>query len=86
MDSRFEPLNRPLSRLRHPLPLKGGEGKGEGAVHFQSRFMGRENPRQRAVETEVARIVEYWPEWLPLPEGEGWGEGKEGVIYHLRIE
>ena len=42
-DSRFAPLNRPLSGLRHPLPLRGGEGKGEGAVSIASRFMGRES-------------------------------------------
>jgi hypothetical protein len=41
-DSRFAPLNRPLSGLRHPLPLRGGEGKGEGAVLIASRFRGRE--------------------------------------------
>jgi len=40
-DSRFEPPNCPLSRLRHPLPPRGGEGKGEGAVHLQCRFTGR---------------------------------------------
>ena len=40
-DSRFAPLNRPLSGLRHPLPLRGGEGKGEGAVSIASRFRGR---------------------------------------------
>jgi hypothetical protein len=40
-DSRFESLNRPLSGLRHPLPLRGGEGKGEGAVSIASRFRGR---------------------------------------------
>jgi hypothetical protein len=39
--SRFAPLNRPLSGLRHPLPLRGGEGKGEGAVSIASRFRGR---------------------------------------------
>jgi len=41
-DSRFAPLNRPLSGLRHPLPLRGGKGKGEGAVHSQGGLMGRE--------------------------------------------
>ena len=41
---RFEPPNRPLSRLRHPLPPWGGEG----VVHPQCRFMGRELGLQEA--------------------------------------
>jgi hypothetical protein len=34
-----EAMNEPLSRLRHPLPLRGGEGKGEEAVLFGLRLM-----------------------------------------------
>jgi hypothetical protein len=51
-DSRFAPLNRPLSGLRHPLPLRGGEGKGEGAVSNASRFKGR-----RHVQVESGAMV-----------------------------
>jgi len=38
---RIGTMNRPLSGLRHPLPLRGGEGMGEGAVSIASRFMER---------------------------------------------
>ena len=38
---RIAATNQPLSRLRHPLPLRGGEGKGEEAVSTTSSFMGR---------------------------------------------
>ena len=37
---RVETTNQPLSRLRHPLPLGGGEGKGEGAVDSIPGFRG----------------------------------------------
>jgi tRNA(Ile)-lysidine synthetase-like protein len=61
----FEPLNHPLSRFRHPLPLRGGEGKGEGAVHFPFRFMGKgrsvfeELPvavQRRCVQVQLVRL------------------------------
>jgi hypothetical protein len=34
-------MNQPLSGLRHPLPLRGGEGQGVGAVSIALLFVER---------------------------------------------
>ncbi|MEI7939302.1 MAG: hypothetical protein WCK27_21670 [Verrucomicrobiota bacterium] len=34
-------MSRALFCLRHPLPLRGGEGKGEEVVSLASKFMER---------------------------------------------
>jgi hypothetical protein len=43
------------SPLAPPLPLKGGEGKGEGAMLFRSRFMERCVPKSRLGPIETHR-------------------------------
>jgi hypothetical protein len=78
-DSRFELPNRLLSRLRHPLPPLGGEGKGEGAVYLQAKFMGRENTPMSVGEPQALGHFESRTARLPLPKGEGWGEGEQNV-------
>ncbi len=67
-DSRFGPLNRPLSGLRHPLPLRGGEGKGEGAVSIASRFRGREQRGQPPDASPPASLASALATVLPAPE------------------
>ena len=61
-DLRFAPLNRSLSGLRHPLPLQGGEGKGEGAVSIASKFRGRGNQEPNCRVTAEGRTAMGEPE------------------------
>src|ERR1019366_381199 len=39
----------------------------------------RENAGQRVAETGTSEIVERLPSVLPLPKGEGWGEGEQAA-------
>ena len=50
----------------------------------------RENRSRRVGEFGALGLFERRPAWLPLPEGEGWGEGEETVRlsagFELRLE
>ena len=77
-NSRFEPPNR---RRVFSLSSSGGEGRGEEALFrtLRARFLGRGNPFQRFDRSNPARFADGLAAILPLPKGEGWGEGKDKV-------
>ena len=74
----------PMSmRATHPNPLPQGEGEtfGRDLVRSGLVVVCLRNKRQRSGDcNRNLRIFQHRAEALPLPEGEGWGEGERSKL------
>ncbi len=76
--SRFKPLNHLSGRPEATLSPIGGKGRVRG-LRLSGRFMGRGNAWQSLMYLECHKFAKDLPTTLPLPKGEGRGEGECGI-------